>query len=70
MNNSTLRGASPATHVKIVLVAVLSALVFLMVGFNARTFNASSMQSRLDAVPVKAQKSPSYARDEARQAIR
>jgi hypothetical protein len=67
--NYTLWRASCATHVKIALVALFFASVVVMVGMNARSPDASSMHTRLDG-PIKAQKSPSHARDDATRAVR
>jgi hypothetical protein len=59
--DSTLLRARSATHLKIVLVSLVAAMVVVIVGVNARTGSFDTAANATGPVVVKASKTPAYA---------
>jgi hypothetical protein len=59
--DSTLLRARSATHLKIILVSLVAAIVVVVVGVNARTGNFDTAATATGPVIVKATKTPAYA---------
>jgi hypothetical protein len=59
--DSTLHRAGSTTHLKIVLVSLVAAIVVVVVGLNARNDSFDTADTRSGPAVVKATPAPSYA---------
>jgi hypothetical protein len=72
-SNSSLRTADRSTHIKIVLVALVAAVVVVTVGLNARTPDTGSVtagKARIDGPVQKAGRPTVYSNSDGSSAVR
>ena len=63
--NYSLLAAGRTTHLKIVVVALVAAITFVVVGINARTSDIATARVQTDGIVVKAGQPATYAGQEA-----